>query len=193
MNLQQLKTLITAGESENLEFKNSTGQRTAAMKAVCGMLNGLGGFVLFGVTDKGGLRGQDINANTMETIYAQLGRIDPPAFPDIETVTLENGKSVIVLRVTDGGGVYTYDGRPYIRTGPTTRVMPWEEYERRLMERLHSTRRWENEPVPGARLSVPALPELQPELLRSKVISWPMRRFQASKISKPPVSNCSAQ
>jgi ATP-dependent DNA helicase RecG len=147
MNLQQLKKLITAGESENLEFKNSTGQRTAAMKAVCGMLNGLGGFVLFGVTDKGELRGQDINANTMETISAELGRIDPPAFPDIETVTLENGKSVIALRVPGGGGVYTYDGRPYIRTGPTTRVMPREEYERRLMDRMHSTRRWENEPV----------------------------------------------
>ncbi|MFW6101557.1 MAG: helix-turn-helix domain-containing protein, partial [Bacteroidota bacterium] len=99
MNLQQLKKLISAGESENLEFKNSTGQRSAAMKAVCGMLNGLGGFVLFGVTDKGVLRGQDINANTMQTISAELGRIDPPAFPDVETVTLENGKSVIALRV----------------------------------------------------------------------------------------------
>jgi ATP-dependent DNA helicase RecG len=147
MNLQQLKKLITAGESEKLEFKNSTGQRTAAMKAVCGMLNSLGGFVLFGVTDKGELRGQDINANTMETISAELSRIDPPAFPDIETVTLENGKSIIALRVPGGGGLYTYDGRPYIRTGPTTRVMPREEYERRLMDRLHSTRRWENEPV----------------------------------------------
>lgn len=147
MNLKQLKKLVSAGETENLEFKNSTGQRTAAMKAVCGMLNSLGGFVLFGVTDKGEVRGQDINANTMETISAELSRIDPPAFPDIETVTLENGKSVIALRVPGGGGLYTYDGRPYIRTGPTTRVMPREEYERRLMDRLHSTRRWENEPV----------------------------------------------
>ena len=147
MNLKQLKKLVSAGESENLEFKNSTGQRTAAMKAVCGMLNSLGGFVLFGVTDKGELRGQDINANTMETVSAELSRIDPPAFPDIETVTLENGKSVIALRVPGGGGLYTYDGRPYIRTGPTTRIMPREEYERRLMDRLHSTRRWENESV----------------------------------------------
>jgi hypothetical protein len=183
MNLKQLKKLVFAGESENLEFKNSTGQRTAAMKAVCAMLNSPGGFVLFGVTDEGELRGQDVNAGTMETISAELNRIDPPAFPDIETVTLENGKSVIALRVPSGGGLYTYDGRPYIRTGPTTRVMPREEYERRLMDRLHSTRRWENEPVPGARLFVPTLPELQieprpelqpesqPELLRrSKAI-----------------------
>lgn len=62
-------------------------------------------------------------------------------------MTLENGKSIIALRVPGGGGIYTYDGRSYIRSGPTTRVMPREEYERWLMERLHSTRRWENEPV----------------------------------------------
>lgn len=80
MNLKELKKLITAGESENLEFKNSTGQRIAAMKAVCGMLNSLGGFVLFGVTDKGELRGQDVNAGTMETISAELSRIDPRLF-----------------------------------------------------------------------------------------------------------------
>lgn len=69
----------------------------------------------------------------METISAELSRNDPSAFPDVETVTLENGKSVIALRVPEGGGFYTYDDRPYIRTGPTKRVMPREEYERRLM------------------------------------------------------------
>jgi ATP-dependent DNA helicase RecG len=147
MNFQELKELVTSGESDRLEFKNSTGQRTAAMKTVCGMLNGLGGFVLFGVSDKGNLIGQDISAKTMTDISAELGRIDPPAFPDVETVTLENGKGIIVLRVSGGGGLYTYDGRPYIRSGPTTSVMPKTEYERRLVERLHSTRRWENEPV----------------------------------------------
>ncbi len=116
------------------------------MKTVCGMLNALGGFVLFGVSDKGELIGQDITAKTKTDISAELGRLDPPAFPDVETVTLENGKGVIILRVP-GGGLYTYDGRPYIRTGPTTSVMPKAEYERRVVERLHATRRWENEPA----------------------------------------------
>jgi len=40
-----------------------------------------------------------------------------------------------------------YDGRPYQRHGPTTRVMPREAYERRVMEKLHSTSRWENQPA----------------------------------------------
>ena len=147
MNLRELKKLAASGESDRIEFKSSTGQRTAAMKSVCGMLNGPGGFVLFGVSDKGGLVGQDIAAKTMADISAELNRIDPPAFPDIETVTLKNGRGIIILRIPGGGGLYTYDGRSYLRKGPTTILMPKAEYERRLVERLHSTRRWENEPA----------------------------------------------
>jgi ATP-dependent DNA helicase RecG len=139
---------VAEGESDHLEFKKSTGQRTEAAKTVCAMLNGLGGFVLFGVTDKGEVIGQLVAANTLEDIAAELRRIESPAFPDIETANVSRSSSVIVLAVPGGGGPYTYDGRPYLRHGPTTIIMPRREYERRLAERLHATRRWENEPVP---------------------------------------------
>jgi ATP-dependent DNA helicase RecG len=74
------------------------------------MLNGLGRFVLFGVTDKGEVVGQLVAANTLEDIAAELRRIEPPTFPDIETVNIGKGASVIVLSVPGGGGPYTYDG-----------------------------------------------------------------------------------
>ena len=55
MNVQELRELVLDGESDRLEFKRTTGQRTEAAKTVCAMLNGrLGGFVLFGVTDNSG-------------------------------------------------------------------------------------------------------------------------------------------
>ena len=147
MNLRELTKLVPGGESDRLEFKRSTGQRSSAMKTVCAMLNGLGGFVLFGVNDQGNITGQQISNRTLEDISAELRRIEPPAFPDVETVTLETGKVVIALRVPGGGGLYSYDGRSYLRSGPTTSVMPRAEYERRLIEQLHTTHRWENEPV----------------------------------------------
>ena len=53
MQLQDVEKLIQNGESETVEFKRSTGQRTTAAKTLCGMLNGTKGMVLFGVTDKG--------------------------------------------------------------------------------------------------------------------------------------------
>ncbi|MBW1774945.1 MAG: putative DNA binding domain-containing protein, partial [Deltaproteobacteria bacterium] len=147
MNVHELKELVFGGESERVEFKRSTGQRTEAAKTACGMLNGLGGFVLFGVTDTGKLTGQQVGAETLEDIAAELRRIEPPAFPNIETISLKKGASVIVLTVSSGGGPYTFDGRAYLRHGSTTTVMPRDEYERRLVERLHATRRWENDPI----------------------------------------------
>jgi ATP-dependent DNA helicase RecG len=147
VNYEELRRLVEKGENDRVEFKKSTGQRTSATKTVCAMLNGLGGFVLFGVTNVGDIIGQETSASTLENIAAELRRIEPPAFPDMQTITVKENKAVIALRVHGGGGPYTYDGRSYLRTGPSTAVMPRDEYERRLIERLHSTRRWENEPV----------------------------------------------
>ena len=149
MNLKELKAIVAKGESDRVEFKRSTGQRTEAVKAVCAMLNGLGGFVLFGVSDKGEIVGQQVTAHTLEEVANELGRIEPPAFPDIETVELEKDRSVIVVRVPGGGGPFAYDGRAYLRHGPTTRLMPRPRLERAVMERMHASSRWENQPATG--------------------------------------------
>ena len=53
MQVEDVEKLIRNGESETVEFKRSAGQRTTAAKTLCGMLNGTGGMVLFGVTGKG--------------------------------------------------------------------------------------------------------------------------------------------
>ena len=42
MKLDELILLVKQGESKNLEFKKTTGQRTAAAKTVCAFLNGHG-------------------------------------------------------------------------------------------------------------------------------------------------------
>ena len=149
MNLKELKAIVAKGESERMEFKRSTGQRTEGAKTVCALANALGGFVLFGVTDKGEIVGQQVATSTLEDVANELRRIEPPIFPDIETVDLKGGNTVIALRVSGGGGPYTYDGRPYQRHGPTTRVMPRSVYEQRVMEKCHATSRWENQPVPS--------------------------------------------
>ena len=41
----------------------------------------LGGFLLFGVSDKGEITGQQVTAKTLEDITLELRRIEPPAFP----------------------------------------------------------------------------------------------------------------
>lgn len=147
MNLNDLQNLVAEGENDRIEFKASTGQRTQAAKTVCALLNGLGGFVVFGVTDKCEIQGQKVSASTIESIAVELRKIEPPAFPDISIVPLKKDTAAILLTISGGGGPYTFDGRPYLKHGSTTIIMPREEYERRLVERLYATRRWENEPV----------------------------------------------
>ena len=134
MNLDDLKALVRKGESDRVEFKRSTGQRTAAARTVCAMLNGLGGFVIFGVRDKGQVVGQQVSATTIEELANELRRIEPPVFPDIETIPLKDNRAVIVVSVPGGGGPHTFDGRPYVRNGPTTIRMPREEYDRKLLD-----------------------------------------------------------
>jgi len=148
MDFDELRELIQKGESDRIEFKKSTGQRTAGTKAVCAMLNGLGGFVLFGVNDKGEIVGQVISTKSLEVLSNELRKIEPPAFPQLETFPIQKDKGIIVLAVPGGGGPFCFDGRPYVRNGPTTYLMPREEYEKRLMEKLYASRRWENQPVP---------------------------------------------
>lgn len=147
MLLDELKRLISKGESESLEFKKTTGQKSEAVKTVCAFLNGLGGIVIFGVSDCGTLVGQHVVSKTLEDIANELKRIEPPAFPEIKTIPIGDDKKVIVILVPGENGTYTYDGRSYLRHGPTTQIMPKTEYEKRLIERLHAVSRWENQPV----------------------------------------------
>lgn len=61
MTLDQITILVASGESETLEFKQTTGTRREATRTVCAMLNHCGGQVLFGVTPEGKVAGQQVS------------------------------------------------------------------------------------------------------------------------------------
>ena len=48
--LDQLLSLIAAGESLTLELKKSTAEKDRACRSLCALANGQGGYVVFGVT-----------------------------------------------------------------------------------------------------------------------------------------------
>ena len=48
MNIEQIVALAAQGESETLEYKETTGRRREAAMTVCAFLNQGGGQVLFG-------------------------------------------------------------------------------------------------------------------------------------------------
>ena len=150
MTIDQVVALVAAGESEELEFKETTGTRREATRTVCAFLNAKGGRVLFGVTKACVVAGQQISEHTIEELSVELQRIDPPVFPTIDRVRVQGGREVIA--VTTGQGTskpYTYRGSGYRRVGNTTVAMSADEYNRMLFERMHSEQRWENQPADG--------------------------------------------
>jgi ATP-dependent DNA helicase RecG len=149
MDLEDVQRLASLGESAQLEFKRTTGERKEVAKTLCGMLNGRGGTVLIGVHDDGRIVGQQVNAATQVDIVAEIGRIEPAAMPSFEVIPFVGDRSVIALIVPGGGGPFMYEGRPYIRVGPTIRAMPKAQYDLLVLERLHGSHCWENQPARG--------------------------------------------
>ncbi len=142
--------MVAQGESETLEFKRSTGQRTEAMHDLCAMLNHRGGRVLFGVDPQGKIVGQQVSGRTLEDISQEIQQIEPPVFPQIDCVDVKPGLQVIVVQVSTGPNrPYGYKGQAYKRVGNTSRRMSRDEYNGMLIERVHGERRWETEPVDG--------------------------------------------
>ena len=151
MILDDVKVLAAAGESETLEFKETTGGRHGAAMTVCAFLNQRsGGMVLFGVTPDGRVIGQQVGKDTLEDLSADFQQIDPPAYPKIDCIRANSNLEVIVVSVREGAlRPYTYKNKAYRRVGSTTLTMSADERNRALIERLHNEQRWENQPVTG--------------------------------------------
>ena len=113
MTRTELEAVAAGGETPGVEFKLSTGRRSDAAKTVCAMLNGSGGFVLFGVTDRGDIVGQEVSTQTVEKLIQELRRIEPYTLLDPDIAPLDGRLSVIALSVPSGGfRPYTHDSRP---------------------------------------------------------------------------------
>ena len=114
MTPEQISALVASGESQTLEFKATTGTRREAAATVCAMLNQRGGHVLFGVTPEGSIVGQQVSERTLEEVSTEIQRIDPAAFPEIETVQVSGDLKVIAVRVSRGSSPpYQYRGASY--------------------------------------------------------------------------------
>ena len=150
MDIEQVASLAASGESEALEFKETTGTRREATMTVCAFLNQGGGQVLFGVTRAGVVAGQQVSERTIEEVSAELRQIDPPAFPAVDRVPVDGDREVIVVSTSQGASrPYAYRGSAYRRVGNTTLAMSADEYNRMLFERIHNEQRWENQPAAG--------------------------------------------
>jgi len=144
MDLAEIQKLIAAGESETVEFKQSTAQLTRVGETLCGFLNASGGEVIIGIAPTGKIVGQQVSDSTLRDIAAVLDRFEPPVHIAMQRIQVEQGRQVIVLRAPAESESlpFIYSGRAYQRIGSTTSVMPQERYQQLLLERSYSHHRY---------------------------------------------------
>lgn len=100
--LNDVKRLMSDNETDSVEYKATTGQLERGMETLCAFLNGSGGSVLFGITDKGQINGQEVADSTKRNIAEAINRIEPTAEVQIIYIPLpDNEKKIIVLHVED--------------------------------------------------------------------------------------------
>lgn len=141
--LDNIKDLIASdNETDKIEFKETTGQLERGMETLCAFLNGEGGTVLFGVTDKGKVTGQDVAGKTKETIGEAISRLEPNASVQVFYVPIpDSEKKVIALHAESSimERPFCYKGRPYMRFQNVTTVMSQDKYRHLLMQRGENT------------------------------------------------------
>ncbi len=143
-----IEQLASGHEGVDVEFKETTGQLNRGMETLCGMINGSGGIVVFGVSNKGKILGQEVGDRTTREIGEALTRFEPAL--DIQPTYLKlNGTDRYVIVFRSYGmkthGPYMWDGKAYQRHDSVTSVMPRERFLH-LHERIHGLiYSWENE------------------------------------------------
>lgn len=143
----RLEKWIARGRSPTLEFKRSTGELREAMQTLCAFANGDGGRVIFGVSSRGEILGQQVSEQTLHEIAACKGRFEPALDFAVRVVEFAPERKLLVLRVHPRRDVALtfYDGRGFERVANTTRRMSLEQIRKRTMEFPGGPSRWENQ------------------------------------------------
>ena len=182
MTREQLQALISSGENEQLEFKETTGQRGDACQALCAFLNADGGTVVFGVSRKGILTGQLVSDSTKRDLFEVFAKFEPSVAVATEWVRVDETHVAIVCHVDAGARKpYLYDGRPYRRLQSPTAVMPQSDYEAMLYDRPNLVKDWSSEVVPYATFD--DLDDHAIQVAREGFIEKHSRRFSAAEVN----------
>lgn len=146
IDLDYIEHLAENHEGVDVEFKETTGQLDRGMETLCGMLNGTGGIVIFGIKNSGKIIGQEIGDKTTRMIGEALRRFEPSVEIQQKYIKLKDSEKQLIVFEAEGNNPdrpYSYDGRPYQRHDSVTSVMPHDKYSRMIMNRGGLKYKWD--------------------------------------------------
>ncbi|MBP5592117.1 putative DNA binding domain-containing protein [bacterium] len=131
-------------ETEQIEFKKSTGELKEAVISIASILNKHGsGKLYFGVKNNGEVIGQEISENTLRDVSQAISyHIKPAIYPEIAVKTY--GKLKVICVKFDGNRApYLAYNIPRIRVADEDKVMDQETYDELLSRRSDTLKSWE--------------------------------------------------
>ena len=86
LTINEINQLIANDEHRTLELKKSTSELVKGMQTLCAFLNTDGGWLIFGVTPKLEILGQNVSDNTQREIAHEMTEIEPAISLPIEII-----------------------------------------------------------------------------------------------------------
>jgi ATP-dependent DNA helicase RecG len=132
----ELLEIIVNGENSGVEFKRDDIRPEQLAKEIVALANVKGGKVLLGVEDDGSITGiqrEDLETWVMDAVFGRY--VHPLILPFYEEVTLDDGKRVAVISITQGTAkpyVLRNNNREeiFVRVGSTSRLATREQQAR---------------------------------------------------------------
>ena len=148
MDVNQLKEIISKGESQEIEFKESFHSNQDISKILCGLANTLGGLLLLGVDDNLNVRGVKGNIDKLQQQISSANQcVSPVPTISIEIYKIEEKSIVLVIvQKASDSAYYTFQGAIYVRVGSTTKRLEGQTHLEFLRNRqiLSFDESWDN-------------------------------------------------
>lgn len=148
LTIEDIQKIVAKDESRYLELKQSTGELYKAMASACAFLNTAGGWVIFGVTPKLKIIGQNVSDSTRQEIANALRKFEPAIDIPVQYIEISKKENFYVIALCFKPPIpaqtpYTFDSRPYYKVENTTAIMPREMFEERIRRSNHGLFCWE--------------------------------------------------
>ncbi|MCD8198327.1 MAG: ATP-binding protein [Lachnospiraceae bacterium] len=140
------KAFSLGEETEQIEFKKSTGELKEAVISMAAILNKhQSGKLYFGVKNNGTVVGQEINDTTLRTISQAIGNhLRPTVYPDIKKQRYGD-RTVVLVEFSGTRQPYLAYNIPRIRVADEDLVMEQPVYEEMLRKRDSVSYSWESQ------------------------------------------------
>ena len=144
MNIKRIKSLLSLGENEQVEFKTSYSCFDSIGKTVCAFLNTTGGVVVCGVGDNGEIRGIEKKDSAVNVIERRLfDNIVPRSLIEVSVHEI-NEKSILLIEVPAGSDVpYTYQNHYFFRKGEHNIIADRDTIQDIFQRKVVEPIRWE--------------------------------------------------